>query len=340
MISKQKKLRVFSLLLAVLFVVTAYFSGNVSFADEPAGSEGVPTGQPEPTATPAPIKTGIVKENGEKYYYYPDGTTKKGFVKYNGDTYFSGKNGKLRTGWLKYNKKKYYFKKNCKMATGFTKVDKKRYYFLKKGGYKTGWLKEGKNRFYFSKKGVMAIGWTKINGHEYYFYKKNNKKHKPVGAMAKNTTINGKKLDKRGRYQPTAAMDIKARGYSSSTNYLILVDCSIHYVGIYERRNGTWAPKFKWRCTNGKPSTPTVKGSFTTGQKGYYFINKGTIKCYYYTQFCGNYLFHSILYSAQTNRVIDGRLGMALSHGCVRLATENAKWIYNNIPGGTRVIVY
>lgn len=39
-------------------------------------------------------------------------------------------------------------------------------------------------------------------------------------------------------------------------------------------------------------------------------------------------------------KVKDGRLGMRLSHGCVRLAIENAKWIYDNIPSGTTVIIY
>ncbi|MEG0134352.1 MAG: L,D-transpeptidase, partial [Clostridium sp.] len=30
--------------------------------------------------------------------------------------------------------------------------------------------------------------------------------------------------------------------------------------------------------------------------------------------------------------VKDGRLGMRISDGCVRLAKENAKWIYDNVP--------
>ncbi|MCR5042489.1 MAG: L,D-transpeptidase, partial [Clostridia bacterium] len=36
----------------------------------------------------------------------------------------------------------------------------------------------------------------------------------------------------------------------------------------------------------------------------------------------------------------DGRLGMALSEGCVRLDINNAKWIYDNCPIGTKVVVY
>ena len=37
---------------------------------------------------------------------------------------------------------------------------------------------------------------------------------------------------------------------------------------------------------------------------------------------------------------MDGRLGMGLSHGCVRLQIDNAKWIYDNIPRGSKVVVY
>ena len=37
---------------------------------------------------------------------------------------------------------------------------------------------------------------------------------------------------------------------------------------------------------------------------------------------------------------MDGRVGMALSHGCVRLEIQNAKWIYDTIPSGSTVVVY
>ena len=42
-------------------------------------------------------------------------------------------------------------------------------------------------------------------------------------------------------------------------------------------------------------------------------------KCWYYTQFKGNYLFHSIIYNLDGS-IRDGRLGMKLSDGCIRLA--------------------
>ena len=78
------------------------------------------------------------------------------------------------------------------------------------------------------------------------------------------------------------------------------------------------------------------KNNFKIGVKGLYFgVNKG-YKCKYYTQFYGNYLFHSIIYNLNGS-IRDGRLCMELSDGCIRLSLNNAKWIYDNIPKNTFV---
>lgn len=130
-----------------------------------------------------------------------------------------------------------------------------------------------------------------------------------------------------------------ANVYSSSTPYIILVNCNTHKVGIFQGWSGNWNPVNYWDCTTGAPSSPTVKGTFRVGSKGYYF-DSGSSRCYWYTQFYGNYLFHSVLYSKYNGSLVDGRLGMSLSHGCVRLDINNAKWIYDNIPVGTTVVVY
>ncbi len=132
----------------------------------------------------------------------------------------------------------------------------------------------------------------------------------------------------------------KAQSYSSNTSWLILVNCSTHKVGIFKGSKGNWSLKKYFSCTTGKPSTPTKKGVFSVGNRGTSF-GSSTYTCWYWTQWSGNYLFHSILYMpGSKSRVNDGRLGMSLSHGCVRLAISNAKWIYNNIPRGTKVVVY
>lgn len=137
---------------------------------------------------------------------------------------------------------------------------------------------------------------------------------------------------------PDAGMIALANAYDSPTNYIIMVNRGAHTVGIYQGGRGFWSNVKHWQCGNGAPGTPTVTGVFHVGSKGYYF-NSGDFRCFWYTQFYGDYLFHSVL-CWPNGAVADGRLGMGVSHGCVRLAKENAKWIYDNIPAGTTVVVY
>lgn len=57
--------------------------------------------------------------------------------------------------------------------------------------------------------------------------------------------------------------------------------------------------------------------------------------------YSGNYLFHSVLYNrGSMTQIQDGTLGKQVSHGCVRLDINNAKWLYDNIPNGTKVVIY
>ena len=49
-------------------------------------------------------------------------------------------------------------------------------------------------------------------------------------------------------------------------------------------------------------------------------------------------LFHSIIYNLDGS-IRDGRLGMKLPDGCIRLAKVNAKWIYDNVPAGSTLYI-
>ena len=57
-------------------------------------------------------------------------------------------------------------------------------------------------------------------------------------------------------------------------------------------------------------------------------------------------MIHTILYSKWGGQnpeyvdIVDDRLGMNLSLSCIRLSLDNARFIYNNIPTGTRLVVY
>lgn len=130
----------------------------------------------------------------------------------------------------------------------------------------------------------------------------------------------------------------KAKKRGSATNYFIAVDIKNHRTMIFKRSGGTWKLSKNWVCSTGAPGSPTPTGNWTVGIKGYSFGEGYT--CYYYTQFWGDYLFHSVKYYQGTRTIKDGRLGKDVSEGCVRLDIKNAKWIYDYIPEGTHVVTY
>ena len=147
-------------------------------------------------------------------------------------------------------------------------------------------------------------------------------------------------------YKPTPkpasidAMSQSAQGKSSKTNWLIMTDTAKCQVGVYSGSYGKWSRVALWSCGPGKASTPTVKGEFKIYGRGKSFGSK-TYTCWYYTQFYGNYLFHSVLYNhGSMSKIQDGTLGRPVSHGCIRLDINNAKWLYDNIPNGTKVVIY
>ena len=133
-------------------------------------------------------------------------------------------------------------------------------------------------------------------------------------------------------------MDNRVNGLSSQTNWLIAVDTNRFFVTVYHGGIGNWHVANRFDCAPGKPSTPSRKGIYTVGIKGYVFGHG--YSCYYYTQYSGDYLFHSIKYNPGTFVVQDGTMGAPASEGCIRLWIENAKYIYDTVPYGSTVLVY
>ena len=62
----------------------------------------------------------------------------------------------------------------------------------------------------------------------------------------------------------------------------------------------------------------------------------------YWVRFQGNYLFHSV--PRDENWVVkkeeEDKIGSPASHGCIRLKENDAKWIYDNVPENTMVIIH
>lgn len=132
---------------------------------------------------------------------------------------------------------------------------------------------------------------------------------------------------------------VNENNIKSPTMNLITTDLKNKLTYIFEKgSNGLWILLFKWDCTIGKPSTPTIKGTFyVSGRKPYFGSDTYSVK--YATRIRGSYYYHSILFNSEGTEIIDDRLGMALSHGCIRLAVENAQWIYDNVLDTTTIII-
>lgn len=139
-------------------------------------------------------------------------------------------------------------------------------------------------------------------------------------------------------YASQATKFVNSKNLSSTTDYLIWVDTANYKTNIFQGKENNWKLIKSYLCSIGKPSTPTPKGFFKIGLTGDYFGKEHGYICKYYTQFFGNYLFHSIVYNVDGS-IRDGRLGMAISNGCIRLATLNAKWIWYNTPKDTTVYI-
>ena len=196
------------------------------------------------------------------------------------------------------------------------------------GALLTGWQLLNGTWFHASSEGVAQKGWLQL-GSTWYYLDQN------TGAMATGwRTIDGKRyfFNSSGAWVDGGPMGAKAQGYSSRTGYLILVDKSTHTVGVFSGSRNNWSLYLTWQCVTGAPSTPTPSGTFVTSgfKRPHLTTNSNAITC---TQISGGYFFHSILSSTS-------ELGKSLSHGCVRLPYDGARWIYNNIGAGTTVVIY
>ncbi len=99
-------------------------------------------------------------------------------------------------------------------------------------------------------------------------------------------------------------------------------------------------------CSTGLRDTPTPTGEFTYTGPGarWHYFKKWKCWAQYAYYIDGDIMFHSVLYNSDDESTLVKssvrNLGRRASHGCVRLSVEDARWLWNNCPGGTHVIVY
>lgn len=132
----------------------------------------------------------------------------------------------------------------------------------------------------------------------------------------------------------------------AAPQYEIYVNRAANCVTVYQLTvDGTQAiPVRSFACSTGRFEGSTPLGVFQTSD--YYdwrLMVDGTYG-QYAVRFNGSILFHSVPYYSQSPDQLEwdqfNLLGQNASLGCVRLATSDVKWIYDNCPKRTKVVVY
>lgn len=129
--------------------------------------------------------------------------------------------------------------------------------------------------------------------------------------------------------------------------YKLIVDVSDQKVYALSWSGGEFSSIVRtMTCSTGKKETPTPLGTFikTTGRGArWHYFKKFDTWAQYAWYIEGDILFHSVLFREKdapspTSSSVKN-LGKRASHGCVRLSVEDAKWIWENCPNMTTVVV-
>ncbi|MCI8992765.1 MAG: DUF5011 domain-containing protein [Eubacterium sp.] len=123
-------------------------------------------------------------------------------------------------------------------------------------------------------------------------------------------------------------------------SYFIRINLSTNVVTVYNSANN--APVTAFTCSAGAATQP---GTYSTSQKYRWHTLDGPSYGQYCTRIYGGVLFHSVWYyengnlASQSTREFN-KLGTTASHGCIRLTVAAAKWIFDNCPSGTTVVIF
>ena len=296
-------------------------------------------------------------------------------VKYNGGWYAVTKGVVTfkQNGLISYNNGLYYVKgsKVDWTYTGLVNQSDKTWYYVEKGAvnysysglvnHYGGWyyIEKGKLNWDYCSLAKYNGGWYgvingQINWNFTGLLKYNDKayyvnKGKVDWTYTGNATLYGtdKEYYVKNGVASIREMDTLAQKFSSETSYLLMLDRSAHRLGIYTGSAGNWTCYAYWECVVGAPETQTLQPNeeFEIGERGLYFETwtaTQDARCWYWTQIWGKCYIHSQIYDRSSTpvNILDDTMDAAASHGCVRLTLDRAKWIYDNIPSGTKVYIY
>ena len=145
---------------------------------------------------------------------------------------------------------------------------------------------------------------------------------------------------------------VKATTSSNSGKFFIRVNKTQNVVMVYSKDdNEEYTNLVKTFVASAGNNTPV--GTFTTSDKVETLSLVGNVWGHYTMRIVKAIWFHSVPYYSKPVKGEDGKLhwndleyeeynklGSLASAGCIRLAVIDAKWIYDNIPSGTKVEIY
>ena len=143
--------------------------------------------------------------------------------------------------------------------------------------------------------------------------------------------------------QVSARQDVWSVDFPESYPYLIAVNRAASTVTIYvPDEEGRYTVPYMAMACSGGDGTPT--GFWFTPVKYQWRTLVGPCYGQYATRIWDSYLFHSVPYYTQHMDDVEyeqfNKLGSYASLGCIRLAVVDVKWIFDNCPIGTPVIIY
>lgn len=258
------------------------------------------------------LKNGVYQVRKHYYYFDQYGHRLYGLQQIGDGWYgFNPSNGRRLSGWQTLNGSTYYFDGNNsgRAVTG-------------------GFYNIGGKVYYFNSSGVRQTGWMTMNEHRYYMDPGDN------GARSYGTkTVDG------------VSYNFGTEGYvsySPNRDVILRVNRANCVVTVY---NGD-APFKAITCSVGAPGSPTPTGTFRIKSHHRWWMLNGPSVGQYCSHFLDSYLFHSVpMYGSsfgnQSNvRASDyNKLGQPASGGCIRVCVADAKWIYENVPIGAKVVI-
>ena len=323
---------------------------------------------------------GWKKLNGKYYYFRKNGQRMAGMHVLKGKKYYLDpleKGARATNRWVTYNKNYYYFNSKGQAVTGLFKLpDGKVYYSNSKGIRKTGWQTIGGRKYYFNTStgvmvtgwfsdggktyymnsstiskfyGAAVTGWAKIDGETYFFnndgtlkkgcwiYDDGSKAYYYLGSqtgkvLKGNQKINGKmyNLGTTGAYKKPLTGEL-----------VIKVNRALNCITVYRGD----VPIKAFVCSTSKFWGNTPSGTFKLLDKLRWHELMGPSWGQYCSHITSDILFHSVPCTRYNdNHSLEyweyNKLGTAASAGCIRMTVADAKWLYDNCPKGTKVIIY